>query len=179
MKQAMLKVAQKLPMREILQGMIEKRSAEMAGLKSRNEVYQTFTGSDLINHIKLAGMADRMLGLLPDEWALSVIRNLKGGRLGFPAQYADELEAGILGRALRSAAEAGDIPAAQRLFEGAGGAPVIDPEVLAGLQAKARAADEFLRDPMERYLSGMGTGVPIGFGAGLVAPRLLNQGEQR
>jgi len=176
MKQAMLRVARELPMKQILQGMVEKRSSELAGLKSRNEVYQTFTGSDLLNRIKLAGMSDRLLRMLPDEWALSLVRNLKGGRLG---SYADELEAGVMGRGLRAAAEAGDIPAAQRLFEGAGGAPSIDPVDLAGLQLKARAADTFLKDPMEQYLSGMTTGIPLGIGAGFFAPRLLNQGEQR
>jgi len=179
MKQAMLRVARELPMKQLLQGMVEKRAAEVAGLKFRNEVYQTFTSSDLLNRIKLAGMADRLLRMLPDEWALSAVRNLKGRSLGFPAQYADELEAAIMGRGLRAAAQTGDVEAARALFEGAGGAPTIAPDVLAGLQAQAQAADDFLKNPMERYLSGMRAGGALGLGAGLIAPRLLNQGEQR
>ena len=174
-KEATARLARELPMKDILKGVIEKQASQELGLRSRNEVYQTFTGSDLINHIKLASVREMLLKYLPDEMMLPLVQKFKGTSM-FPTQYADELEALLSGRMLRSAGQAHDVDAARKLFEGFGGSPTIDPSDLAGLTMKAREFDQIMQAAKQVPSIGPGTAAAMGLGAGALGTHLLNRG---
>lgn len=174
-KEAAARLARQLPMKDVLKGVIQKQASQELGLRSRNEVYQTFTGSEVINNIKLASMREMMLKYLPDEMMLPLVQKFKGTSM-FPTQYADELEALLSGRMLRSAGQAGDVNTARKLFEGFGGAPKIDPSDLASLTLKAHDYDKMLRAAAQAPSMSPAVAAALGLGAGALGTHMLSQG---
>lgn len=164
-----------IPTHKLLANLIEKRSSRACGLKSRSEVFQAFTGSDAVNRIKLAGIREMALKYLPDELMLPLVRRLKG-TAAFPAEYADELEALMVGRGLRQAAATKDVAKARELFEGMGGTPTIDQSMLATLQNKADLFEKLKatgRIPSESTGLGFVPGLAVGAMGTMAAGRLL------
>lgn len=164
-----------LPMKAILQKIAQDRAGKKLGLTSGNEVHQAFTRSEAINHLKVAGMAKALANLLPEELLLPIVRKFKGTKI-FP--HAAEAEAFLLGKGLRSAAEAQDLEKARRLFEGAGGVPHIDSSVLGELQMKGLALDELRTTPWSRALMGLGAGGLAGLGIGAGVMHNMQQPQQ-
>ena len=154
---ALKEAAAQMPMKQLLRKIAQDKAGKRLGLKTGNEVHQAFTGSDAVNHLKLAGMAKAIANLLPEELLLPLVQKFKGTKI-FP--HAAEAEAFLLGKGLRAAAESQDLEKARRLFESAGGVPSIDPADLLGLQMKARhydAGPSYL-SPLLGGLAGLGLG---------------------
>jgi hypothetical protein len=151
--------ARGLPLKSVLKKLAQDRAGQKIGMASGNEVHQAFTSSEAINRIKLAGMASALANMLPEELVLPLIRKFKGTQI-FP--HAADVEAFLLGKGLRSAAEGQNMAKAQRLFEGAGGVPSIDPSTLAALQMKAHSYDQ--SNPLMQALMGAGLGGLAGAG---------------
>jgi len=166
-----------MPMKQILRKVAQDRAGRKLGLRKGNEVHRAFTRSEAVNRLKVAGMAQAIANLLPEEFLLPLVRQFKGSKV-FP--HAAEAEAFLLGKGLRAAAEVQDVEKARRLFEGAGGMPHIDPSQLALLQSQSQVLKDYVASPMSQTAWGAGLGGLAGAagGAGLMH-QLLRPGQQQ
>lgn len=153
--------------------------ASACGLSGSYEVHKVFSSSDTLNILKLAGIMDRVMNMVPAEPAAYLTGAARGVLGGYTPQGVSDAERFFIGRAMQEAGAAVDANKARRIFESLGGHPAISYEDLADLAMRAGEYDKMRKAAPYSNVAAAAAGAGLGGLGGLAAGYYAHKDRER